>query len=193
MKKTEIVIIASCLLAVILNFALVPGGILLTILSFTLLSVIYFNLGFLLFNNIRLRNAFKSESYKGIKSSRMIGAIGTGFALSLIVIGVLFKLLSWPGSAVVILVGVFFTGVVVLISTIKYLTSKNPFYMPVLIRAGGLLIIGGSLMFVSSGDIMDFKYRNHPTYYQALKAWQADPDNTELREKMEEETSKLDK
>ena len=59
------------------------------------LSLIYLTLSFALLNNLRLRTIFKKTSYENIGILRIIGAIGTGFALSLICIYFLFKFMRW--------------------------------------------------------------------------------------------------
>ena len=192
MKKAEIVIVVLCITAVILNFMLVPGGVLFTVLTFMLLSILYFNLGFALFNGIRLRNIFKKESYVGIKASRMIGCIGTGMALSLLIVGLLFKLLSWPGSFVNLMAGLFFVAVVLIISIIKLVTSKSSFYKWIIIRCVVLFTIGFICINLRPYAIMDFKYRNHPAFLAAFKAREADPGNPELEEKLEAERMRID-
>ena len=66
MKKVEIIFAALSILAVILELFLIPGGATLALLSFFTLSGIYLVFGFALFNNIQLRKAFDSNSYRGV-------------------------------------------------------------------------------------------------------------------------------
>ena len=76
MKKAEIIIVTLSIIALAMNLLLVPGGGVLTVLALSTFSIIYFYLGFALFNDIRLRKIFKKDSYKEISSSRILGAVG---------------------------------------------------------------------------------------------------------------------
>jgi hypothetical protein len=193
MRKAEIIIIALCIVSVILNFMLVPGGVLFTLITLLALSTLYFYLGFALFNGIRLRKIFKKESYAGINALRIVGCIGTGMALSLLVIGLLFKLLAWPGSFINLLAGLFFVTVVLIISIIKFIMTKSSFYKLIIIRCAIFFIIGFIFINLRPYAIMDYKYKDFPAYLKAFKAHEADPMNPELQQKLEEERIKMEK
>src|SRR5690554_4892641 len=98
MKKTEIIIGTLSIIALGLNLLLIPGGGVLTVLTLSTLSTIYFYFSFALFNDIRFRKIFKKDSYENISRWRIIGAIGTGFALSATTAGLMCKFQSWPGA-----------------------------------------------------------------------------------------------
>jgi glucan phosphoethanolaminetransferase (alkaline phosphatase superfamily) len=186
MKKTEIIIAILSIIAFLLNLFLVPGGSVLTILMLSILSSIYFYFGFALFNNIRFRNILKKESYKGISALQIIGAIGTGLAISLTLIGIMFKIMSWPGAYVNLYVGIFASLVILIIGGLKFSKNKSDYYLKIFKRIG---ITGGlALIIVISprNTLLDFKYRNHHEYLNLLKQSMENPNNEDIHDKLSE-------
>jgi hypothetical protein len=192
MKKTEITVLIISMIAIVLNFLLVPGGSVLTIVSLSFLATIYFYFSFALFNNIRFRNVFKKESYKNISSQKMIGSIGAGVALSLTAIGVLFKLLSWPGASVNLMAGLLGLMIVATIATIKFSNNKSNYYLPIFKRITLFGVLGFVLPLTPRSTFIDLKYRNHMDYADALKNSIADPTNKELHKILDEERTKME-
>ena len=192
MKKTEITILTISIIAIALNFFLVPGGSVLTVFSLGFLATIYFYFGFALFNDIRLRNIFKKASYKDIASPRIVGAIGAGVALAITAIGILFKLLSWPGASLNLGAGLLGLIIVFIIWTIKYFNNKSNFYLPIFKRAGLFGVLGLVLLLTPKSTFIDIKYRNHVNYANALKNSIADPTNEELHRILDEERTKME-
>src|SRR5882762_1302875 len=105
MKVIERATLIISFLSFLLKLLLVRSAIPVFIISISLLSCIYFYFGFALLNGIGFQAMFKKASYVGISSGRMIGAIGVGFFLSVILIGILFKLQIWMGSVEMITIG----------------------------------------------------------------------------------------
>ena len=192
MRKAEIILAILCLTGFILNLTGIPGGNILTILSFTFLSMFYFYLGYVVLNNIPLRAMFKKQSYAGISGLRIAGSVVAGFILSLALIGIEFKLMMWPGGSVMLFSCI--TGFVLLglISLIKYLKDYNVFYRNLLIR---VVVIGAFILLfvVNPKVVMDIKYRNNPELLEAIKASDADPDNEKLQQKVNEEFEKMER
>ena len=192
MKKTEITILTISIIAIALNFFLIPGGSVLTVFSLSFLATIYFYFSFALFNNIKLRSIFKKESYKGITSLRITGAIGAGIALSVTSLGVLFKLLSWPGATVNLEIGLLGLIIVGIIGTIKYVINKSNFYLPIFKRTILFGVLGIVLISTPRSTFIDIKYRNHINYANALKNSIAEPTNEELHKILDEERIKME-
>lgn len=191
MKKAEIIIVTLSIIALAMNLLLAPGGGVLTVLALSTLSIIYFYLGFALFNDIRLRKIFKKDSYKEISSSRILGAVGAGITLSMTTIGLMFKFQSWPGADLNLGVGLFGLLIVTIIGLTKYFKNKSDYYTRIFKRAaifGGLGLI---IMLTPETTLVEFKYRNHPEYVNALKKAMADPDNSELWDNVETERQKM--
>lgn len=134
MKKIEISLLALSILAFLFKLFHIPTADILLILSLTGLSCIYFYLGIAIFNNVPARKIFKSEAYKHISSSRSVGAILTGIALSMALIGIMFSLLHYPGAMVMLTAGFISMLVIFFIVLIKRLKKDNTFYPSILKR-----------------------------------------------------------
>ncbi len=187
MKKFEKIILILIVIALIMKFSLIPGGSVLVGISLTILSIIYYLLGFAFFNGIRLRHVFKKQSYKGISALRVIGGIGTGMGLSTIIIGIQFKLLHVAGADMMLKVGLGTTIVILFIAFIKFLKAKDEFYKLIFSR---IAIIGGLgliLAVLPALTLTKIQFRNHPEYIEAYKEFLNDPQNEELRKKKDEE------
>src|SRR4051812_16939260 len=113
MKLTERILISLTVLGVLLKLLLIPGASIIFLISIVLLWGLYFVFGFALFNNIRLRNIFKGKSYAHTNALRITGAACTGIVLSMLLNGILFKILHWPGAQVMLLSGPFPAGVII--------------------------------------------------------------------------------
>lgn len=190
MKKFELIVGLIAILGIVLKLLHIPGSGLLTVLTLLTLSMFYYAFSFALFNGIRLRDIFKKASYKDTSVKRIIGAVGLGFALSTIIIGVLFKLQFWPGAMVQLMTGLVMTGLILLIATIFYFRSKADFYKRVFRRIAIYGIPGLMLLLTSTATLVDIYYRDKPEYAALYKEVLADPDNMELRgqlERMEKE------
>ena len=185
MKKLEIILGIVISISLIMTLAMLPYGNLVFIISFLVLSIIYYPFGFLFFNNIRLRNIFKKESYKGISALRIIGAVGIGMSLSAICIGILFTIQHYPAARVNLLTGFATSLIVAVIALIKYFKNKDIYYARILKR---ICIIGGFglfLILLPSLTLDRIQYRNYPEYIKAYEEYLENPENEELRNKME--------
>jgi len=146
MKKAEFILIIISIIALIMKLLEVPFGALLFLFSILLLSLIYYPMGFAFFNDIRLRNIFKKESYQGLKWTRILGAIVAGIVVSTLLIGVLFSVMHYPGAQYMLIEGVFSAVVVFIIAFVKNRKSKSPYYSFILSRIGFTGIMGVLLL-----------------------------------------------
>lgn len=190
MRKLEKVLGLSIIISLFLKFQLIPySGILLT-LSLMTLALIYYPLGFAFFNEVRLRSVFKKESYKGITALRIIGAIGIGIGLSILCIGILFKLQHWGYSDINLMFGLIVTFIALIIVLIRLLKVKDNFYTKILKR---IMIMGGLgliLLFTPELSIIKIQFRNHPDYITMYEAYLKNPDNEEIQTKLDIEFNK---
>jgi len=187
MNKLEKILGLIFLIAIILKLTLLPGGGILATISLMILANLYFLFGFALFNQIELKNILKGDSYTGISNLRIFGAFVTGTALSILCVGVLFKLQHWPGSKPNIIVGLISSVIILIVSIIKYYKSKEVIYSKIILR---LTIIGGiSLFFLTVSDysIVKFQFRNHPNYIKAFELYQTNPKNDSLQNNLYDE------
>ena len=186
MKKFEFIVGLFAILGIILKVFHVPGGSILAALVFSTLSMFYYVFSFALFNGIRLRDIFKKVSYKDTNAKRIIGAVGLGWAISVIIIGVLFKLQFWAGADFQLLTGLVTIGVILLIAIIFYFRSKAEYYKRIFKRIAIYGGLGLMLYLTPSSVFVDIYYRNNPDYAELFKKVLASPDNLELREQLEQ-------
>lgn len=187
MKKAEIILLVSILvfLFIKLFFAYLPGINVITILLLTILSTIYFYFGSALFNNIRIRTVFKRESYKGISTTRIIGAIAAGLSLSITLMGILFKIMQWPGASFNLIIGGTGISIVSVICIFKYITTKSSFYTKILSRNFIFGIIAFVLYITPQITWIEISYKNNPTIIEAYRNALDNPDKPELWNEVE--------
>jgi len=189
--RLEIVMLLLALLALILKMAHLAGGGLFTVIILSTLTLIYWCFGFALFNSIRLSKIFNKAAYQGISAKRIIGGIVTGLVLSVGVIGVMFKFLSWPGAMAQLQSGLFLMVIVAIVAAYKMLGSKDGYYSKILKRLALFGAICAFLVFLPLETWLNWKYPNHPDYVKAELASHADPGNQELRNRVKEEGRKM--
>ncbi|MBC7487938.1 MAG: hypothetical protein H7282_14440 [Cytophagaceae bacterium] len=165
LRFVELVLGALIIIGTTLSLFLIPGSGPVIVLSASVLVLMYFFLGFAFFNGIRLRKVFKRTSYKGIKTSKIIGAIGTGIVLSLCLVGIMFKLMFWPGQQQMLFSSLTLLVPVFVISIVKYARAKSPYYINIMTR---LFIIGGLSLVLYYTRWTHVKYRDHPTLIKAF-------------------------
>jgi len=141
MKKLELILIIGSVVGLLMSLFDVPQNSLIVGLSFLPLSLLYFYLGFALFNGIRLRNIFKADSYKDLGVWRIAIAIGTGIALSNLTIGFMFSILSYPLAKTMLIFGIALAVIMIILALIKNAREKNPFYRNIILRCLIFLII----------------------------------------------------
>ena len=191
MKKVEKILIPISIISLGLNILLIPYGGVLTVLTFSTLSTLYFYFGFALFNDIRLRKIFKKDSYKNISSLKILGAIGAGLALSMTTIGLMFKFQSWPGADFNLIVGLSGMFIVTSVAIIRYTQNKSDYYTKILKRMAIFGSLGIIVFLIPKTSWNKFEYRNYPDYVNAINNSIADPENKELQEKAEEERQNM--
>jgi putative Mn2+ efflux pump MntP len=120
----------------------VPQNSLIVALFFLPLSLLYFYLGFALFNGIRLRDIFKADFYKDIGVWRIAIAIGTGIALSNLTIGFMFSILSYPLAETMLIFGIALAVIMIILALIKNAREKHQFYKNIAVRCAIFIIIG---------------------------------------------------
>ena len=166
MTKAEKILICTALLAIVLKVSLIPGGGILAVISFMLLSLLYFPLGFATLNQIGLVKLFNKESYQHISRWRIVGTLGLGMGLSAIVTGILFKIQFYPGAQINLLVGIVFTFLIGIIVVVRLLDTKADFYKKTLIKIVVFCIFGILLFLLSHSKLMYLMHRNDSAFQQ---------------------------
>ena len=152
MKKLELILIAGPIIGLLLSLFNVPSHTLILSVFFLVLSLLYFYLGFALFNGIHLRKIFTAESYTGLGSWRIGVAIGTGIAISQITIGIMSTVLDYPMAKTLIQVGLVFTSVMLLVASIRSAKEKHQFYRNIILRCAVFIIIA-IIFLILPGDL----------------------------------------
>lgn len=153
-----------------MKFLLIPGHSLLILFPLCFLSLLYFFLGFAIFNDIPLKNIFKRESYQAISPAKLIGTIGLGFSFSEITFGILFKMMNYQGSTTQLVGGLFFVIIILIVALLQYRKNKSNFYKNIFLR---ILIIGGLglITLLTSQDwLMQFTHRQHSKYSEQMNS-----------------------
>jgi len=191
MKLLERILAIGIVLGLIMKFSLIPGGDAIVLSTMLTLSCLYYPLGFLFFNQIKLRHVFNAAAYKNKAALIIIFAVVTGIGLSIIVIGSLFKFLHFTGGDQMLILGLSITVIVLTISATRWIKNRDTNSKFILWRAGIIGIIGTFLFFTPELSLVKFQYRNHPKYIEAYTNYVADPTNEALFRKMELERMKI--
>ncbi len=192
MKKTELALAALSLTGILLYLIPIPGSTALTVFAMLGLSLLYFWLGFALFNNIGGRAIFKKSSYKDVQAVKIIGAIGFGIMLSLLVFGILFKIMMWPGASVMLLLPSMFVTVAAIITGIRMAVSGSLFAKRIFIRAAVFVTLGVVCYMLPFNTFLKIRYRQYPDYIKAAEVAAENPENELLQQKAEEERKKIE-
>ena len=191
MRIAELVIGGFVLLGLLLNLLNLPGGGAVLVVFLSTLSMFYLGFTFALFNPDILSK--KKEKAKEANSNqlRLIGSMITGVGLSIASTGILFAVMLWPGSQLMLLVGSILLLVVACMSVFKYSSTSAKFYLNVLKRSIPVGLISLVLYLLPPYTLLEFKHCNHPSYVKAVKEYHANPENEELRIRLDEERAKM--
>jgi hypothetical protein len=141
MKKLEMILIAGAVVGLLMALFDLPLSSLIVSLFYMVLALIYFYLGFALFNGIRFRNILKPESYKGLGTWRIAVAIGTGIALSDLTVGFMFTILDYPMAMTLLTFGLVLTAIMLLLASVRNAKEKDRFYRNIILRCAAFIII----------------------------------------------------
>ncbi len=133
MKTAEKVLVGIITIGFVLKLLHVPGGSVALILSLSLLSLFYFAASYFLYNptNILIVDGI---SYKKTDTMKVLLAVLTGMSMPVALIGLLFRLMHWPGAAVMLFVGVVTIAPIAIANLILFLKRKDDFFRQVAIR-----------------------------------------------------------
>jgi hypothetical protein len=179
MKKLEIATIVTALVGAAFLFLNYPGGHFLLALGLTILGCHYFYLSFALLNDIKLRKLFKKSSYK-IGTSSIVLAIVTGMCLSILVMGLMFKLLGYPGADLLLMVGLPFTIVITAVAMFYRKKLEKAFYANTLKRGFIISSLALIALFTPYKVWVGIQYPNNPEYAKVLLELHENPDDVEL-------------
>jgi hypothetical protein len=193
MKLIERATLIISVLAFILKLLLVHSVNPVFIISVSLLSFIYLYFGFALLNDIGFSAVFRKASYINISSSRILGAIGTGFFLSIIVIGILFKLMIWNGSHEMLTmgsVGLFMTLVTAGLVFLIKRKNLDLFYQGIFVRGGLAILFAGIVFLTPTHSLVRICHRDNPDYAELMIKALENPEDEELQKQFDDARGK---
>ena len=148
MRKVELVLILSLILAFIgreYQIGIVPY---LFIGSFFPLLLMYFSMSFALFNGVRFRDFFRKNSYINIKAKYLLSAIFLGMTISLFFISLAFKIQHWPWGTAGLRITTLILATVTIAGIIKVRNGNtNVFFKESLPRASFYMSLGAYMLF----------------------------------------------
>lgn len=193
MKRIELLLAALCLIALTLNALLIPFSAELLIISLSTLALFYMQCSTALMNNldVSLKDLKNKEIYASISPKRKVGTFFAGISIAISIIGMLFYFQFWPGTSLNITTGLVGLLAVLLFSGYKFYNTHDPFYFSVIKRVAVFFTLGVVLMLIPRTTWLDIKYKNHPTYVEALIKSSNEPNNEKLHQKVEQERKKM--
>lgn len=193
MKKLEKISIAVIVAGVVGSLLQIDYSNAVFMIGCTLLAMIYFGLGFALFNDVSLRSIGKAGSFKSV--GRLVGSIAAGVALSIVVIGVQFKFLILQGAGEMLVIGTTLLAIIAIVALAMFIIrykGESSFYKGVFIRIIPALVIGFLSWQVSADCLIDIRYRDNPKLAGLIKQSHKDPQNQKLIDQIQKELEKED-
>ena len=184
MKYIEGVLLTAFAVGIILRMFLIEVNTILVLFSLTLLSFFYFGFGILIFNNIGIRDVLNKKPFNNIAKFRILGSILFGVNISILVIGVLFVLLHWPGYQLMLVLGLIPAIIALTIIIIKTFNQPQKAYKIVVPRLLIFLTLSVTL-WLNPIFFDEICFRNHPKELALIKAkhaYENDPSEVNLQQ-----------
>lgn len=182
MQRVEKIYLVVITLAILLRLFNIPGAGGLLTLSMMTFSLFYLGLSTFLFNGLSLEDISKGFSKTAISIKRVLGSVIIGLSLSTLVLGVLFKIMLWPGAIGMLFFGTRLAFVPLIICIIKYFPERNIFYLNAIKRVSVALIIGLFLFYLPNEYLWNVYYKDFPEHIETLKKLRQNPNDPELNE-----------
>lgn len=180
--KTEKTLAGIFLIALTLRLLNASGGTLLLILSLLTISMLYFWVGFYFFSD------------KTIKQQNLSFSIVGGIFLAFVPIGLLFKILFWPGALTTLGFGLIATLVllIICITTMNKKEELKKYYNNYLMRLSFWFIIGVIFYITPPSTLIKIQYREDPEFVRLKTKVIENPDNLEYFNEWENYQQKSD-
>jgi hypothetical protein len=185
----ERIFIGLTFLFSLLNFIFpLKFGLLSSVLLF-LLQIFYFGMSYFVLNGFGIRAIVKNVN--SIDSNNTMIPIIGGVLLAILINGILFYLRYWPGSLIMLTIGLVFSTIYVGILVFKNVKQKSIIEINIIKRFALFGIIALILVLIPSKNFVRFKYRNHPKYAEALIYFYDNNSDKEAIRNMENEHKKM--
>jgi hypothetical protein len=190
MKKIELVLAFFVGVGMLARIFWLSGGIIYT-LATLVLSGIYFVGGFFLLNNVSVKQIFmRLPNMMHVPTGRAVMSVATGVVFAILLIGILFQIMLWPGSGI-LLQGIFLLGILFFIATLNSKKWEGDFYQGFLIRASIIGVLSMMALYIPKYKQVEWMYRDYPTFVDAWKKHIENPSDSLLMIRMEEERKKI--
>lgn len=171
LKRIELLLIVLAILAINLHLLLWAGADLITIISLAGLALFYPFLSLALF----------LEDSKSIKLTTML----PGLPFSIALIGILFKLQSWAGYEVNLLVGSLALVALIINRFTQKDSSQQLSYKVLTRRAIPILIVTLFMLALPKYAWIETKYSEFPDYIKTIKELDKNPESIPLQQKLD--------
>lgn len=157
------------------------------IISMLLLSMFYVFLGKAMFENFNIKSLLQNNTNQEIDKNRRILSLITGFVLCVSILGILFKMLSYPGGTSMLYMGILGSGIVAVMSYVKIENKSDGFYASVMKRVVPIAVVLLLFIVPSKESWSHFKYpeRKVFTEYSCQICLQADKLYEEVKKEIE--------
>jgi hypothetical protein len=184
MKKLETILLGLFFISIPLKIFQLPGGELILLLSSASVAMFYYIAGYFIMNDVSLKRLLKERKGKNVSVPVLFGSIMAGWDFSIITLGILFKLMLFPGADNMLVTGIILLTVLQIGSIFIRKTHTETFarfFNRVIIFFGAGLLAS----FISYNQIIDFQYSDDPEYSEALKKTMAFPNDTTIRKEFD--------
>lgn len=191
MKRVEKAFVIIFSVSLIYKYFQGIGSSLFLIMAINLLAILYFYFSFALFNELSFKQIFNKNKYTSLVKKRLAISILTGIAISVSLIGILFKLQNYPGADFIMLIGLALTMTLTIFTLYKNYKTEGDFYFKILARVGLASLLLISLFKIPERTLLEWQYPDSPEYIDAVIKSRDDPRNDSLRELKKAEYLKL--
>ena len=102
MKFIEKVLVILVVVGLAMSAGRIAGGLFISCMAASLLMLVYLFTGFILFNNIRIQEAFTKQAYDGISTFAIIISVVASLALAIMTVGVYLSLTKSKGATMLL-------------------------------------------------------------------------------------------
>ncbi len=185
MRKLELICGGIAILSFIGSLMDVPLSGVFLLLSMSVLAMLYYPLGALLFNGIRMREALNGKSFQAVpRRFQAIGFVG-GFILCPLLLGTIFKWNIWPGADLMLRLGLALAILFLMVVMVSNKGRVDDFHKQLFIRFAIIGSLAAVFGVMSTLQIVSFRYQDQPEIVNAWRAHLADPDNEALKEELD--------
>jgi hypothetical protein len=169
--KTEKTVVSIFALGILLKAFDIPGHSLLLIFSAAIISIMYFPVAFYFFSD------------KALKNQNIALSIVGGMMLAIMPLGILFKLMFWPGAMTELTASLIFSPILLVITF--WLNKKNngdlkTYYKNYIIRISFWFVLCLIFYFTPNNTLIKIQHHNNPELARLKIQAYENPDNIEF-------------